>query len=281
MFPRELAPSTRPFYLLALFALLIVWMAPLGAIGLLSTRSAVDIAAGRYWDLPAFHQAYENYASLFATAPFAAFLRNSLIITACAVAGTLLVSMLAGYAIATVPFRGARVLLAVFVAGNLVPAQILMIPVRDFMVHGVPLYNTHAALILFHIAFQTGFCTFFLTNFIQTIPCSYIEAARLDGASEWTILTRIAIPLVRPALAALAVLEFVFIWNDYFWSLVLVQSDSVRPVTAALQTLKGMYSASAHLLAASALVAALFPAVVFFVLQRHFVSGLTGGTLRS
>jgi multiple sugar transport system permease protein len=88
------------------------------------------------------------------------------------------------------------------------------------------------------------------------------------------------VPLVRPALAALAVLEFVFIWNDYFWSLVLVQSDSVRPVTAALQTLKGMYAAASHLLAASALVAALVPAIIFFILQRYFISGLTGGALR-
>jgi multiple sugar transport system permease protein len=280
MFPNELAPRARPFYLLALTGLLLVWLVPVLAIGVLSTRSASDIAAANYWDWPTLSRIYENYASIFVTAPFSGFLANSLVITATAVVGTLAVSMLAGYAIATLPFRGARLLLAIFVAGNLVPAQVLMIPVRDFMLHTLPLYNTRAALILFHIAFQTGFCTFFMTNFIRSIPGSYLEAARLDGASEWRILTRIAVPLVRPALAALAVLEFVFIWNDYFWSLVLVQSDSVRPVTAALQTLKGMYAASGHLLAASALIAACIPATFFFILQRYFVSGLTGGALR-
>ena len=116
----------------------------------------------------------------------------------------------------------------VFVAGNLVPFQVLMIPVRDLVI-ALRLYDTRLALILFHIAFQTGFCTLFMRNFIRDLPDALLDAARMDGAGELRLFWYVVLPLVRPAIAAMSVLIFTFVWNDYFWSLVLVQSDSVRP----------------------------------------------------
>ena len=122
---------------------------------------------------------------------------------------------------------------AMFIAGNFVPYQILMIPVRNISIE-LGMYNSHLGLIIFHIAFQTGFCTFFLRNFIKELPFELIEAARADGATEWTIYRKIIIPLTIPALAALGVLEFTFIWNDYFWALILTQGDTVKPITVGL-----------------------------------------------
>jgi multiple sugar transport system permease protein len=149
-----------------------------------------------------------------------------------------------------------------------------MIPVRDLMT-ALDLYDTRAALILFHTAFQTGFATLFMRNFIRELPDPVLDAARIEGAGELSIFWRIVVPLVRPAMAAIAVLVFTFVWNDYFWTLVLVQSDSIRPLTAGLQTLRGMYQTSWHLVCAAAILAALPPVAMFFVMQRQLVAGLT------
>ena len=149
---------------------------------------------------------------------------NSIVITLPTVLGTLVLSSLAGYSLAKHQFKGNFFIFAIFIAANFVPAQILMIPVRDLTLK-LGLYDTKLALILFHTAFQTGFCTFFLRGFIKELPHEMVESARIDGASEFRVYWSVILPLIQPALAALAVLEFTFIWNDYFWALVLVQED--------------------------------------------------------
>ncbi len=126
--------------------------------------------------------------------------------------------------------RESLLVFALFIAGNFVPAQILMIPVRNLTLN-LGVYDTKMGLILFHTAFQTGFCTFFLRGFIKELPHELVESARIEGASEFSVYWNIILPLVLPALAALAVLEFTFIWNDYFWALVLVQGDEARPIS--------------------------------------------------
>src|SRR6185295_18996323 len=126
---------------------------------------------------------------------------NSALITVPAVAGTVMLSAMAGFALAKHPFPGNRLLLMVFVAGNLVPFQALMIPVRDLMID-LHLCDTRFALILFHTAFQTGFCTLFMRNFIRELPDPLLDAARVDGAGELRVFWFVVLPLVRPAIAA-------------------------------------------------------------------------------
>jgi multiple sugar transport system permease protein len=119
-----------------------------------------------------------------------------------------------------------------------------------------------------------------MRNFIKQLPDALLDAARLDGMSELKIFWHIILPLVRPAIAALAVLVFTFVWNDHFWALVLVQSDAVRPVTAGLLALRGMWLTSWQLMSAGAIIAAIPPVLVFFVMQRQLVAGLTFGATR-
>ena len=283
MFPapiQKAGPLPRALYGVALPVSLVVWLLPLLAIALTSVRSLDDLSRGNFWGWPTEIRLVQNYAAVFTSSPMGQYLLNSVIITLPAVAGALAVSTMAGFALARYRFRGAALLFAVFVAGNFVPFQILMIPVRDLMIHVFPLYDTVWALVVFHVAFQTGFCTLFMRNFIRELPDALIESARVDGFSELSIFWHIAVPLVRPALAALAVLEFTFIWNDYFWALVLVQSDSARPVTAGLQALAGTWLAAWQLMSAGALVAAAPSVVIFFLMQRHFVAGLTLGAVK-
>ena len=145
---------------------------------------------------------------------------NSFFIVLPVVAISVGLATMAGFALSKYRFRGQLLIFAIFIGGNFVPFQILMVPVLR-LTQDLGIYNTKWALIFFHGAFQTGFCVFFMRNFIAQLPSELLEAARVEGASEWKIFTRIVLPLVKPAIAALSVLIFTFVWNDFFWSLVL------------------------------------------------------------
>ena len=278
--PIQKAPFlARGSYRIILYVTLIVWMLPLAGVFLTSFRSLADINSGNYWGWPSEFALVENYTQVFTVTPMIQYFLNSLVITIPTVLGTLLLSSLAGYSLAKHRFRGNFLIFALFIAGNFVPAQILMIPVRNLTLN-LGVYDTKLALILFHTSFQIGFCTFFLRGFIKELPHELIESARIEGASEFRVYWNIILPLILPALAALAVLEFTFIWNDYFWALVLVQGDEARPITLGIQALRGRWTASWHLISAGSIVAALPPVVLFFMLQKHFITGLTLGAIK-
>ena len=282
MFPEPIQKATffsRGSYRIVLYFAIIVWLLPLAAVFLTSFRSLADINSGNYWGWPTEFALVENYTQIFTVTPMLKYFFNSLVITIPTVIGTLALSSLAGYSLAKHNFRGNFLIFALFIAGNFVPAQILMIPVRNLTL-SLGVYDTKMGLILFHTAFQTGFCTFFLRGFIKELPNEIVESARIDGASELRVFWNIILPLIRPALAALAVLEFTFIWNDYFWALVLVQGDEARPITLGIQALRGRWTSFWHLISAGSIVAALPPVFMFFMLQKHFIAGLTMGAVK-
>ena len=266
-------------YRLILYASIILWLLPLIAIMLVSLSSLSDLNAGNYWGIPTEINFIDDYSEVFIRSPMARYFLNSLIITIPTTIVTLLISSMSGFTLAIHKFKLNMFIFAMFIAGNFIPFQILLVPVRNITIQ-FGMYDTWYGLIIFHIAFQSGFCTFFLRNFIKELPFELVEAARADGASEFYIYSKIVLPLMRPALAALGVLIFTFIWNDYFWALVLVQSDSVRPVTVGLQALRGEWVASWNLIAAGSIVCALPPVIMFFILQKQFIRGLTFGAVK-
>ncbi|TMJ06207.1 MAG: carbohydrate ABC transporter permease [Alphaproteobacteria bacterium] len=279
MFPAPVARASRLSrmgYRAALFLSLALWLLPLAGVALTSVRSIDDLTRGNLWGWPSETRLVENYAAVFSDSRMAQFILNSVLITLPAVAGAVALACMAGFALAKFRFRGNLLLFVIFIAGNLVPFQILMIPVRDIAIE-TGIYDTRWALILFHVAFQTGFCTLFMRNFIKQLPDAMLDAARIEGSSELGIFWHIVLPLVRPAIAAIAALTFTFVWNDYFWSLVLVQSDDVRPLTAGLQSLRGMWLASWNLISAGSIIAAIPPVLLFLLMQQHFIAGLTAG----
>lgn len=281
MFPKPIqqsGPGLRISYQVALPIALIIWLLPLIGIAVTSVRPASDLASGNYFGLPS-HLALWNYVDVFTQSPMGQYIFNSFRITIPAVIGAVALSCLTGFALSTYRFRGNLVLFFIFVAGNFVPFQILMVPVRDLTLQ-LGLYDTATGLVLFHVAFQTGFCTLFMRNFIKALPFELIESARVEGVSEIRIFWYIVVPLMRPAIAALAVLIFTFVWNDYFWALVLTQGASTQPVTAGLYTLNGQWVSSWQLVSAGAIVAAMPPVLMFFLMQRHFIAGLTLGATK-
>jgi multiple sugar transport system permease protein len=282
MFPtpveRASAP-TRWLYRVALPICLVLWLLPIIAVAMTSIRGPADLANGNYWGLPSQFHLVSNYRDVFGHTPMGRYLLNSLLVSIPTVIGAVGLSCLAGYALGVHKFKLNLLVFFMFVGGNFVPFQILMVPVRDFSLR-LGLYNTMTGLVLFHISFQTGFCTFFMRNFIRHLPRELVEAARVEGANDWQIFRRIVLPLVRPAIAALSVLIFTFIWNDYFWATVLVQGDKAMPVTAGLYSLNGQWVAQWHLVSAGSMVAALPPVAIFFLMQRHFIAGLTLGATK-
>ena len=132
-------------------------------------------------------------------------------------------------------------------------------------------------MILIHVAFQTGFCTFVLSNYMKTIPKEISEAARVDGAGVATQFFRVILPLCRPALAALGTLEFTWIYNDFFWAVVLVSKGNLRPITTSIANLTGQFFSDSNLVSAGSILIALPTLVVYLILQKQFISGLTLG----
>jgi multiple sugar transport system permease protein len=282
MYPMPVArwrPGSRLLYKLSLPCALLLWLLPLLAVLVTSIRSSDELSAGNYWGWPEHFSLVENYGTALTQTPMLHYFWNSIFITVPSVAVSIFLASMAGHALANYRFRGNLLLLAIFVAGNFVPVQILMIPVRQLTL-ALGLYNTVLGLVLFHTAFQTGFCTLFLRNFIRALPYELIEAARVEGASEWAVYTRIVLPLVRPALAALGILVFTFVWNDYFWALCLTQGDDAAPITVGVAALKGQWTTSWNLVSAGSVLAALPSVAMFFAMQKHFVTGLTFGATK-
>jgi len=279
MFPRPIqkaSPGARISYKLCLPIALFVWLLPLLAIFMTSIRPAADIATGNVFGIPSSFQMLQNYGEVFAKTDALRYLINTLLI---AVPGMLLsvaMACMTGYALAVYKFRWALPLFFLFVAGNFVPFQILMLPVVD-MSNRLEMINTVPGLVMFHAAFQTGFCTLFMRNFIKALPFELIESARIEGVDEFKIFWHLVLPLVKPAIAALCVLIFTFIWNDFFWATVFIRDDASLPITVGVRTLNGEFVQQWHLVSAASLLAAVPPVIMFFAMQRHFIAGLTLG----
>ncbi|MDG0989261.1 MAG: carbohydrate ABC transporter permease [Yoonia sp.] len=282
MFPNPIEKQSRGVqisYQALLPVVLIAWLLPLLAVMLFSIKPESDFVSGNYWGLPDTLEGFKNYGKVFFESDMPKYLWNSVRITVPTVIGCMILSSMTGFALGVYKFRANLWIFFMFVAGNFVPFQILMVPVRDLTVD-LDMYNTVRGLVLFHVAFQTGFCTLFMRNFIRALPFELIEAARVEGIAEWRIFWYVVLPLMKPALAAMAVLIFTFIWNDYFWAIVLTQGSETQPVTAGITSFNAQFRAAYHLMSAGSIVAALPPVAMFFLMQKHFIAGLTLGAVK-
>lgn len=268
----------HPFLILFLWTTAFLWLFPLLGAILVSLRSMDDLTLKGFWSWPR-EITLENYARAWEQAGVRRYLVNSFIITLPSLVGVLVLSAMSAYALVRFRFRLAFALYLLFLAFNMVPFQMLMLPVFR-LANQLGVYDTYLAPILFHTAFQLGFATFVLRNFARTIPLSLFESAMVDGAGEWTIFLRIAWPLMLPGIAAVATLEFTWIFNDFLWALVLIGRDELKPITTGLANLRGQYITDWPLIVAASLMATVPTLLVFFGLQRYFIQGLTLGATK-
>ncbi|PWI44105.1 carbohydrate ABC transporter permease [Streptomyces sp. ICBB 8177] len=283
--PRRSPRATRAALHVFLVGTCVVWLAPLIYAFYTALRPYADTARRGYVSVGGSY-GVGNFETAWTQAQLPHYFWNSVVITVPALVLTLLLSSMVAFVVSRFSFRINIALLMLFTAGNLLPQQAIitplfkmyqLIPLPTWLAASGKLDDSFLGLILIHVAFQTGFCAFVLSNYMRTIPKELGEAALMDGASVWRQYRQVILPLCRPVLAALATLEFTWIYNDFFWATVLMQTGSNRPVTAALNNLTGEFFVNNNLISAAALIVAVPTLVVFFALQRQFVSGLTLG----
>jgi multiple sugar transport system permease protein len=255
-----------------------LWIAPILWVIVISFRSFDDVAANGLGSLP--HSfTFSTYKSAWEDADEFRALINSLLVTIPAVILSLGLASIAAYGLArySIPFR--RTVLLLMLMGNLLPPQILLIPISRF-VELIGYYDTLIALIAVHVGFGLGFYTFVLHGFMRDLPREIQEAATIDGAGPGKIYASVILPLTRPALAALGALSFTWIFNDLLWSITVIRSGEKMPVTPALLGLQGLFVSSWNVIAAGTVIAAVPTVAVFLRFQKHFVGGLAIGAVK-
>lgn len=264
----------------------IVWIFPILWTVWSSLRPYKEVRANGLFSVPKVLN-LSNYADAISRMELPTYFFNTAIITIPAVFLTLFFGSLIAFVVSRYSFKWNVSLLLLFTAGNLLPAQLVFIPVFKMYITlgkavGIPrlLYDSPWGVVLIHVAFQMGFATFVLSSYMKTVPKEISESAMVDGATVFTHYSKVMLPLLRPALASLAVLMTTWIYNDFFWALVLMSTDSKRPITSALGRLQGEFVTDYNLLAAGAVIAALPTLIVFFILRKQFVSGLTLGSTK-
>ena len=184
-----------------------------------------------------------------------------------------------GWVFAKLPFRGSETLFLVIVSGLFFPPQIILIPLFKLF-NRLGLIDTLWPMIIVHTAMGIPICTLLMRNFFTAVPNALREAGLVDGANEWQVLTRIALPVSLPAIAVLATHQFTWIWNDFLWPLIFTQSDDVRTIMLRLVFLRGQYTVAWGVQGALALLASLPTLLVFLFFQRYFIRGLTMGAVK-
>jgi multiple sugar transport system permease protein len=270
------ARSARsPWLHVAMIPVTLLWLSPIVFVLFVAVRSFDDIASRGLGALPASFST-EGFATALTDGGVLQALGNSVVVTAWAVFASLALSSVAAYALSRFDIPGRRAILLTMLAGNLLPPQILLVPVAA-ITEAIGIADTRTALVVVQVGFGIGFYTFVLHGFMRSLPTEVFEAARLDGAGPGGIFWRIVLPLSRPALAALAALATTWIFNDLIWAMTVLRTESKFPITAALLNLQGGYASAWNVVAAGSLLAAVPTAIVFFMFQKQFVSGLLVG----
>jgi alpha-glucoside transport system permease protein len=263
---------------LVLVIVAVFWLVPTIGLFLSSLRSSTDNSQSGWWTIfarPA-QLTIENYSNLLGNAQFMGSFLNTIEITVPATVLVVIIGSLAGYAFAWVRFPGRDWLLVVVIVLLAVPLQVSLIPIAK-LYGGIGLFGSILGVILFHTAYGLPFAIFLLRNFFTQIPGEMLEAARIDGASEWRIFGRIILPLGLPAIASLSIFQFLWTWNDMLVALIFTNATS-QPVTVAIQSQLRQFGANIDILSAGAFLSMIVPLIVFFAFQRYFVQGVLAGS---
>jgi multiple sugar transport system permease protein len=281
---RRVRPARVALYVFITLTAL-VWLVPIAGAVFASLRPFADTVSDGFFSWPR-SLTLDNYRNAWDQGDIPRKYWNTALILVPSLILTLFFSSMVAFVTSRYSWRFNILLLSIFTAGNLLPQQIIIQPLfqfynrvelPEFLSNSGKLNGSTWGLILIHVAFQSGFCTFVLSNYMKLLPKSLNEAARIDGAGVWQQYWQIIMPLTLPALAALATLEFTWIYNDFFWAVVLEQQGADRPITSSLANLGGEFFTDDNLIAAASMYVALPTLIVYFALQRYFIAGLTIG----
>jgi alpha-glucoside transport system permease protein len=274
---------TSPWASLAALVIAVLWTIPTFGLFLSSFRPQRDVQRTGWWTFftnP--NLTLENYSDVLfgGSQPLAGFFVNSILITIPAVAIPIILATMAAYGFAWTRFPMRDTLFVAIFALQIVPLQVALLPLLEIFV-GTGLAGTFWTVWIAHSTFALPLATFLLHNSMREIPAELVEAARVDGAGHVRIFMTIMLPLMKPAIAAFAVFQFLWVWNDLLVALVFAGGTAdVAPLTVRVAELAGTRDSAWHLLAAGAFVSIVVPLIVFFALQRYFVRGLLAGSVK-
>lgn len=265
---------------IVLIVIALIWLVPVFGLLVESLRGAQHYTAGGWWQAITHPDqlTWSNYSAIFRSHGLTHSFWNSLKITIPATILVVIVGSAAGYAFAWIDFPGRDWVFIVVVGLLVVPLQIALIPTVK-LYHTLGLSGSLAAVVLFHTAFGLPFAIFLLRNFFAGIPRDLMEAARMDGASEARIFLRIILPLGLPAIASLAIFQFLWVWNDLLVALVFASPQN-QPLTVFLASQTRFFGSSIDVLAPGAFLSLIVPMVVFLAFQRFFVQGVLAGSVK-
>ncbi|NEC05003.1 carbohydrate ABC transporter permease [Streptomyces sp. SID7909] len=256
------------------------WLMPTIGLLLSSLRSPDKIASTGWWQVftAPSELTVDNYSRLLDNSAITDSLLSTVMITVPSTLLVVVIGSLAGYAFAWMDFPGRDWWFLLVVGLLVVPVQVALIPVSKLFGE-VGIFETTLGVVLFHTAFGLPFAIFLLRNFFAEIPRELLEAARLDGAGEIRLFTRVVMPLGGPAIASLGIFQFLWVWNDMLVALIFADSGS-PPITVALQQQVRQFGNNIDVLAPGAFVSMVIPLAVFFAFQRQFVSGVMAGAVK-
>nr|WP_223290942.1 carbohydrate ABC transporter permease [Streptomyces avicenniae] len=263
-----------------LVILAVVWLLPTAGLLVSSFRDSRDIASSGWWETLTDPGQWTvgNYDALLSNDTFTDSVWTTVLITVPATGLVIILGALAAYAFAWLDFPGRDWWFLLVVALLVVPVQVALIPVaRLFNTLGI--FETTLGVVLFHSAFGLPFAIFLLRNFFAEIPRELLEAAKLDGAGELRLFTRVVLPLAGPAIAALGIFQFMWVWNDMLVALIFADSGS-PPMTVALQQEMRQFGSNFDVLAPGAFLTMVIPLAIFFAFQRQFVAGMMSGAVK-
>ncbi|MDD9987144.1 MAG: carbohydrate ABC transporter permease [Spirochaetaceae bacterium] len=277
------APTRRPFpwrpVLFGCLAVLaVLFLAPTVGVILSALKSNRDIAFGTLWAIPRTLD-LSNFSVALSHPSVRIYFLNTFLVTVPATAGSIAMGILGGYVFSKLPFRGSELLFLVIVSGMFFPPQVILVPLFRLFNH-LGLLDTLWPMIIVHIAMGIPICTLLMRNFFATVPNALRESAIVEGANEGQVLLRVALPISLPALAVLGTLQFTWIWNDFLWPLIFVNSDDKRTIMLGIVSLRGQYSVAWGIQGALSLLASLPTLLVFLFFQRFFIKGMAMGAIK-
>jgi multiple sugar transport system permease protein len=263
------------------FATSLVWIIPFFGVFMASIRPLPEILDG-WWNFEVFNPTLRGYIGAWnhPSAPLSRALLNSLLVTIPSTFMPIFIAALGAYSFARFKFPTRDILFLVIVLLQTIPQQMVIIPIFNTMIR-IGLWNNYIGLILVHTAFALPWQILFLRNFFSVLPVEVEEAARIDGASYFKIFYKIVLPLTLPALASLTALQFVWVWNDFFFATVLIlPTPESRLATTAIPAMLGRLQPDWTVVSAASIIVMIIPIAIYVALQRYYVRGIVAGAVK-
>ncbi len=270
-------PSTLPNYIILLL-LAAFTVIPLLVLTLNSFKSTAEIASDPF-GLPQEIR-WSNYSDAYEQGSFATTIANSLVLTGFTVVFTLLLAGMAAFALARLRLRGSNIISFYFLVGTGVPAQLFIIPLF-FIWKQLGLVNSHLGLIIIYVALMAPFSTYLLRSYMLSLPQEFVDAARIDGASNLQVLRHVILPLTWPGFLTAGLVIGLFVWNEFLFAVTFLHKPELKPISTSLFAFQQRYSRDWGLTNAGSIIMVLPVLVLFLLLQRRFIEGLTQGGLKA